>query len=153
MDLEDATKQVALSLECVGKLTAENGLGGATFEVTKSLGAILKIIAENGRWDATKQVARSLGVVGILAYNRMVAAEKNGKQEGWKELDTATWGAAEHLVKLSMKLPMSIEELREIFLDGKQRYLDLESINGFIFERYNEEYESELEKLQTQNVD
>lgn len=151
--LEDATKQVALSLECVGKLTAENGLGGATFEVTKSLGVILKIVAENGRGDATKQVARSLGVVGIVAYNRMVAAEKDGKQEEWKELDTVTCEVAKHLVKLSMKLSLSSEELREIFLDGKQRYLDLESIHGFIFERYNEEYELELEKLQTQNVD
>jgi hypothetical protein len=135
--LEDATKQVARSLECIGKLTAENGLGAATFEVTKSLGVILKIVAENGRGDVTKQVARYLGVVGIVVYDRMVAAEKEGKQEEREELNRRVEEVAEHLAKLSM----SLEESKEILLgarsDTKKLYIGSESFNGFL-EIYND---------------
>jgi len=46
------------------------------------LGVVGKIIAEKGLEDVTKQVARSLGVVGIVAYNRMVAAKTDVATSG-----------------------------------------------------------------------
>lgn len=148
--LEDMTKHVARSLEGFGKLTAENGLGGATFEVTKSLGVILKIVAENGRWDVTKQVAHSLSVVGIVAYNRMDAAEI-------EELDAATWEAAEHIVKLLIKLSLPddkvTDKIREIFLGAEQRYIDNEFVMDFMKERCNVEYERQLKELRTRKPD